>query len=75
MTNYARMYRFGITPWERYRAAAAASITALLDREETESVPAPSAVRSTSAADAVSTPPNSRGGGGRPWASITCRPR
>ena len=36
MTNYARMYRFGITPWERYRTAAAASITALLDREETE---------------------------------------
>jgi SAM-dependent methyltransferase len=36
MPNYARMYRFGITPWERYRTAAAASITALLDREETE---------------------------------------
>jgi len=36
MTNYARMYRFGITPWERYRTVAAASITALLDREETE---------------------------------------
>ena len=36
MTNYARMYRFGIRPWERYRTAAAASITALLDREETE---------------------------------------
>lgn len=35
MTNYARLYRFGITPWERYRTAAAASITALLDREET----------------------------------------
>jgi SAM-dependent methyltransferase len=35
MTNYARMYRFGITPWERYGPAAAASITALLDREET----------------------------------------
>jgi len=34
MTNYARMYRFGITPWERYKTAAAASITALLDREE-----------------------------------------
>jgi SAM-dependent methyltransferase len=34
MTNYARMYRFGITPWERYRTAAAASISALLDREE-----------------------------------------
>jgi SAM-dependent methyltransferase len=36
MTNYARMYRFGITPWERYGTAAAASITALLDREESE---------------------------------------
>jgi SAM-dependent methyltransferase len=36
MTNYAGMYRFGITPWERYAAAAAASISALLDREETE---------------------------------------
>jgi SAM-dependent methyltransferase len=36
MTNYARMYRFGITPWERYGAAASASITALLDREEAE---------------------------------------
>lgn len=36
MTNYALMYRFGITPWERYRTAAAASIAALLDQEETE---------------------------------------
>jgi hypothetical protein len=36
MTNYARMYRLGITPWERYRTAASASITALLDREEDE---------------------------------------
>jgi len=35
MTNYARMYRFGITPWERYGQVAAASIAALLDREET----------------------------------------
>jgi SAM-dependent methyltransferase len=35
MTNYARMYRFGITPWERYRTAAAAGIAARLDREET----------------------------------------
>jgi SAM-dependent methyltransferase len=34
MTSYARMYRFGITPWERYATAAAASISALLDREE-----------------------------------------
>jgi SAM-dependent methyltransferase len=33
--NYARMYRFGITPWERYGTAAAGSIAALLDREET----------------------------------------
>jgi SAM-dependent methyltransferase len=36
MTNYARMYRFGITPWERYRTVAAASIAARLDREEAE---------------------------------------
>jgi len=36
MTNYARMYRFGFTPWERYGTAATASISALLDREETE---------------------------------------
>jgi SAM-dependent methyltransferase len=36
MPNYARMYRFGITPWERYATAAAASISALLDREENE---------------------------------------
>ena len=35
MTNYARMYRFGVTPWERYATAAAASIAARLDREET----------------------------------------
>jgi SAM-dependent methyltransferase len=36
MTNYARMYRFGITPWERYATVAAASIAAQLDREEAE---------------------------------------
>jgi hypothetical protein len=36
MTNYARMYRFGITPWEGYRTVAAARISALRDREETE---------------------------------------
>ncbi len=36
MPNYARMYRFGITPWEGYGTVAAASIAALLDREETE---------------------------------------
>jgi hypothetical protein len=34
MTNYARMYRFGVTPWERYGRVAAASIAVLFDREE-----------------------------------------
>jgi SAM-dependent methyltransferase len=33
-TGYALLYRFGITPWERYVTAAAASIATLLDREE-----------------------------------------
>ncbi len=36
MTGYALGYRLGFTPWERYGPAAAASIAALLDREETE---------------------------------------
>jgi SAM-dependent methyltransferase len=36
MTNYARMYRWGITPWEGYGRAAAGSIATLLDREEVE---------------------------------------
>jgi Methyltransferase domain len=36
MTRYALAYRFGFTPWERYGTAAAASIGALLDREEAE---------------------------------------
>lgn len=36
MTNYRRMYRFGVTPWERYASSAAASIATLLDREENE---------------------------------------
>ncbi|MDQ1647581.1 MAG: hypothetical protein QOJ50_3765, partial [Cryptosporangiaceae bacterium] len=35
-TGYAVLYRLGITPWERYGQAAAASIGALLDREEAE---------------------------------------
>lgn len=34
--GYAFAYRFGLTPWERYGGAAAASIGALLDREEAE---------------------------------------
>lgn len=36
MTNYARLYRLGLTPWEGYGQAAGDSIAALLDREETE---------------------------------------
>ncbi|WUH99934.1 class I SAM-dependent methyltransferase [Spirillospora sp. NBC_00431] len=36
MTNYARLYRLGLTPWERYGKAAATSIAAVLDREETD---------------------------------------
>jgi SAM-dependent methyltransferase len=36
MTNYARMYRLGMTPWERYGTAAAASIAKQLDREEAD---------------------------------------
>jgi SAM-dependent methyltransferase len=36
MTNYARMYRFGITPWERYATASATSIARLLDREQAD---------------------------------------
>jgi SAM-dependent methyltransferase len=34
MTSYTWLYRFGITPWERYPRAAKASISRLLDREE-----------------------------------------
>jgi SAM-dependent methyltransferase len=36
MAKYARMYRWGIRPWERYPAAAAESIGRLLDRETAE---------------------------------------
>ncbi len=35
-TGYALAYRFGLTPWERQGRVAAASIGALLDREEAE---------------------------------------
>lgn len=34
MTNYNRLYRLGIRPWERYGHVAVASISALFDREE-----------------------------------------
>ncbi len=36
MGTYGLAYRLGITPWERYGSAAAASIKALLDREEAD---------------------------------------
>ena len=36
MGMYATMYRLGYTPWERYGSAAAGSIAARLDREESE---------------------------------------
>jgi SAM-dependent methyltransferase len=36
MPKYSLAYRLGFTPWERYPTAAAASIAALLDREEAE---------------------------------------
>ncbi|WP_109474391.1 class I SAM-dependent methyltransferase [Ornithinimicrobium cavernae] len=34
MTNYHRLYRFAVRPWERYRQIAEPSISAVLDREE-----------------------------------------
>jgi SAM-dependent methyltransferase len=36
MTHYGLMYRLGITPWEDYGGAVAASLSTLLDREESE---------------------------------------
>jgi len=36
MNGYARAYLLGFTPWERYRTAAAAGISELLDREGAE---------------------------------------
>ena len=39
MQRYALAYRLGFTPWERYGAAAASTITALFDREEAERMP------------------------------------
>ena len=36
MLRYDLAYRLGLTPWEHYRRAAAASIEALLDREEAD---------------------------------------
>jgi SAM-dependent methyltransferase len=39
MVSYAWLYRLGITPWERYREAAADSVAVLLDREQAERAP------------------------------------
>ena len=36
MGLYALLYRVGFTPWERYGTAAAASIGAMLDREDAD---------------------------------------
>ncbi|MFD6095689.1 class I SAM-dependent methyltransferase [Nocardiopsis flavescens] len=36
MTKYARMYRLGFTPWERYGAAGGKRLGGLLDREAAE---------------------------------------
>ncbi|NOV97917.1 class I SAM-dependent methyltransferase [Isoptericola halotolerans] len=38
MTNYAMLYRLGLTPWERYRGGTA-GLGPLLDREEAERRP------------------------------------
>ncbi|SIO91011.1 bifunctional 2-polyprenyl-6-hydroxyphenol methylase/3-demethylubiquinol 3-O-methyltransferase UbiG [Nocardiopsis sp. JB363] len=36
MTDYARMYRLGFTPWERYGPAAGAQLRSWLERESAE---------------------------------------
>ncbi|GCD92701.1 class I SAM-dependent methyltransferase [Embleya hyalina] len=36
MTNYARMYRFGMTPWESYGKASGDSISAVIAREDVD---------------------------------------
>jgi len=71
MTNYARMYRFGFTPWERYPTAAAASIAALLDREEAERSRPLGRALDLGCGRGQYTPELARRG----WASTTCRPR
>src|SRR6516165_200013 len=74
MTNYARMYRFGVTPWERYATAAAASIAARLDREETGRPRPLGRALDLGCGRGRYTPELARRDG-RPWASTTCRPR
>ncbi|WP_454293920.1 class I SAM-dependent methyltransferase [Salana multivorans] len=36
MTDYARMYRLGFTPWERYGRVSASTFEEMFDREERE---------------------------------------
>lgn len=74
MTSYARMYRFGITPWERYATAAAASASALLDREETGRTRLLGRPLDLGCGRSR-TLPSLRAGDEKPWASTTCRPR
>src|SRR2546421_8934449 len=74
MSRYALMYRFGLTPWEGYRTAAAASIEPLLDREEAERSRPLGRALDLGCGRGQYTPELARRGG-RPWASTTCRPR
>lgn len=74
MTNYARMYRFGITPWERYGTVAAASIATLLDREEIERSSPLGRALDLGCGRGQYTPELGEEVG-RPWASTTYRPR
>ncbi len=74
MTRYALAYRFGLTPWERYGTAAAASIGPCWTVRR-QSGRARWAGRSTSGAAVVSTAASSRGAAGGSSASTTSRVR
>jgi hypothetical protein len=74
MTNSARLYRFGFTPWERYGSAAAASIAAKLDREEAERPLPPGRALDLGCSRGQHTP-SSRVAGGTWRASTTSRLR
>jgi hypothetical protein len=68
------MYRLGIRPWERYGAAAAGSIAALLDREESER-PRPLGRALDLGCGRGQFTPSWLGGAGRRSGSISCRQR
>jgi hypothetical protein len=72
MAKYALMYRFGVRPWERYATAAAASIAALLDREESERSRPLGRALDLGCGRGLYTRELARRGG-RPWASTMCR--